>query len=208
MRNLGRGLRPLAWALAALLCWAGTAAAADPAEEFKRGAKVFSLQAGGGAENNVEGHRTVLGEPRSDISFVNLVPRLSVLPLDPIGSGFIRGSLETGLEPWLQYYLEPDNAYAAGFKVALRYHFLGASPIFPYLEVTGGMGGTSLNVPEIRSDFTFVLEAGIGLGYFLTDGMQLTAGYRFQHISNGNIEAPNRGFNSNAGILGVSFFFR
>ena len=99
------------------------------------------------------------------------------------------------------------SAAREGLKVALRYHFLGASPIFPYVEVTAGAGGTSLNVPEKRSDFTFVLEAGIGLGYFLTDGVQLTAGYRFQHISNGNIEKPNRGFNSDAGVLGVSFFF-
>ena len=191
------------WGAAVVLLWSvGVAAAADPAEEFKRGTKIFSLEVGGGAQNNVEGHHTISG-----ISFVNLVPRLSVLPLDPIGSGFFKGSLETGLEPWLQYYLEPDTATAEGLKVALRYHFLGASPIFPYVEVTAGMGGTSLKVSEVRSDFTFVLEAGIGLGYFLTDGVQLTAGYRFQHISNGNIESPNRGFNSDAGIVGVSFFF-
>jgi len=196
-----RGLR-LSAALVALLCWAGAAAAADPAGEYARGTKIFSLEVGGGVQNNVEGHRTI-----SNISFVNLMPRFSVLPLDPIGPGFLRGSLETGLEPWLQYYLEPRGATGEGLKVALRYHFLGASPIFPYVEVLAGMGGTSLNVPEVRSDFTFVLEAGVGLGYFLTDGVQLTAGYRFQHISNGNIERPNRGFNSDAGVLGLSFFF-
>lgn len=189
-------------ALALLLCWAGWAAGADPAEEFRRGSKIFSLQAGGGAQNNVEGHGRL-----SDISFVTLVPRVSVLPLDPLGEGALRGALETGLEPWLQYYLEPATATAEGLKVALRYHFLGASPVFPYVEVTGGMGGTSLNVSEIRSNFTFVLEAGAGLGVFVAEGVALTAGYRFQHISNGNIESPNRGFNSDTGILGVSFFF-
>jgi hypothetical protein len=190
------------WLLAALLCWTGAASAADPAGEYARGTKIFSLEVGGGVQNNLEGHRTI-----SNISFVNLVPRFSVLPLDPIGPGFLRGSLETGLEPWLQYYLEPSGATGEGLKVALRYHFLGASPIFPYVEALAGMGGTSLNVQEIRSNFTIVLEAGIGLGFFLTDGVQLTAGYRFQHISNGNIERPNRGFNSDAGVLGVSFFF-
>jgi opacity protein-like surface antigen len=196
-----RGVR-LGAALVALLCWAGASAAADPAGEYARGTKIFSLEVGGGVQNNLEGKRTI-----SDISFVNLVPRFSVLPLDPIGPGFLRGSLETGLEPWLQYYLEPRGATAEGLKVALRYHFLGASPIFPYVEVLAGMGGTSLNVKEIRSNFTFVLEAGAGLGFFLTDGVQLTAGYRFQHISNGNIESPNRGVNSDAGVLGLSFFF-
>ncbi|MBI2554195.1 MAG: acyloxyacyl hydrolase [Candidatus Rokubacteria bacterium] len=195
------GLRVIL-ALFALLFWATGAAAADPVEEFKRGTKIFSLQVGGGVQNNVEGHRTI-----SDISFVNLVPRFSVLPLDPIGSGFLRGAVETGLEPWLQYYLEPRTATAEGLKVALRYHFLSAAPIFPYVEVLAGMGGTSLNVKEVRSDFAIVMEAGVGLGYFLADGVQLTAGYRFQHISNGNIESPNRGFNSDAGILGVGFFF-
>jgi len=190
------------WLLLALLCWTEIAAAADPTEEFKRGTKIFSLEVGGGVQNNVEGHRTI-----SNISFVDLVPRFSVLPLDPIGPGLLRGSLETGLEPWLQYYLEPRGATGEGLKVALRYHFLGASPIFPYVEALAGMGGTSLNVQEIRSNFTFVLEAGVGLGFFLTDGVQLTGGYRFQHISNGNIERPNRGFNSDAGVVGVSFFF-
>lgn len=192
----------VAGTLAILLVAVGVAAAADPVEEFKRGAKIFSLQVGGGVQNNVEEHERI-----SSISFVNVAPRLSVLPLDPIGGGFFKGSLETGLEAWFQFYLEPRTAAAEGLKVALRYHFLGAAPIFPYAEVTAGVGGTSLNVREIRSDFTLVTEAGVGLGYFLTDGVQLTAGYRFQHVSNGNIEKPSKGFNSDVGILGVSFFF-
>lgn len=190
------------WALPALLLWVGVSAAADPAGEFTRGTRIFSLQGGGGVQNNLEGHTRI-----SDISFVNLTPRFSVLPLDPMGGGFWRGALETGLEPWFQYYLEPSTATAEGLKVALRYHFLSASPIFPYVEVTAGAAGTSLNVLEIRSDFAFVMEAGIGLGYFVTESVAVTAGYRFQHISNGNVESPNRGFNSDSGTLGVSFFF-
>ncbi len=189
-------------ALLALSSWAVPAAAADPAEEFARGTKIISIQVGGGAQNNVENHGRL-----SDISFVNLTPRLSFLPLDPVGSGFFKGSVETGLEPWFQYYLEPETATAEGLKAAVRYHFLSASPIFPYAEVTAGAGGTSLKVLEIRSSFTFVLEAGAGLSYFVTPGVALTGGYRFQHISNGNISRPNRGFNSDTGTVGVSFFF-
>jgi hypothetical protein len=191
-----------AWVIAALFGWVGPAAAADPAEEFTRGTKIFSFQVGGGDQNNLEGHNRI-----SNISFINVTPRLSVLPLDSIGNGFSKGAVETGLEPWFQYYLEPATATAEGLKVALRYHFLSASPIFPYLEVTAGAAATSLNVKEIRSNFTIVLEAGIGLSYFVTEGVALTAGYRFQHISNGNVESPNRGFNSDTGTLGISFFF-
>jgi len=190
------------WAVVLVFCWVGVVAAADPAEEFSRGTKIFSFQVGGGAQNNVENHRTISG-----ISFVNVTPRLSLLPWDPIGSGFWKGSVETGLEPWFQYYLEPKTATAEGLKGAVRYHFLSASPIFPYVEVTAGAAGTNLEVQEIRSSFTFVLEAGVGVSYFVTPGVALTVGYRFQHISNGNVESPNRGFNSDSGTLGVSFFF-
>lgn len=188
--------------LFALLWWAGPAAAADPAEEFSRGTKIVSLQFGGGVQNNVENHRTISG-----ISFVSFEPRFSLLPMDPLGSGFWKGSLETGIEPFFQYYRTPEKATAQGVKATLRYHFLSASPIFPYAEVTAGPGGTSLKVLELRSTFMFVLEAGAGVGYFVTDGVALNLGYRFQHVSNGNTSRPNRGFNSDSGVLGVSFFF-
>lgn len=85
-------------------------------------------------------------------------------------------------------------------SVAL-YHFLGASPIFPYVEFSAGIVATSLNIREI------VVEAGVGLSYFVGESVALTVGYRFQHISNGGIESPNRGINSDTGVAGVSLFF-
>ena len=51
-------------------------------------------------------------------------------------------------------------------------------------------------------------EAGAGVSYFITDTVALNAGYRFQHISNGHTSDPNRGFNSDTGIGGVSFYFK
>lgn len=189
------------WALVALLAWAGVAAA-DPAEEFSRGTKIISLQFGGGVQNNVENFDRISG-----ISFVSFEPRFSLLPWDPMGSGFLKGSLETGIEPFFQYYRTPEKATAEGMKATLRYHFLSASPIFPYAEVTVGAAGTSLKVLEIRSSFTFILEGGAGVGYFVTDGVALNLGYRFQHTSNGDTSKPNRGLNSDSGVLGISFFF-
>ena len=51
-------------------------------------------------------------------------------------------------------------------------------------------------------------EAGAGVSYFVADTVALNAGYRFQHISNGHTSHPNRGFNSDSGIGGVSFYFK
>jgi lipid A 3-O-deacylase len=192
-----------ALAATAVLCLARPAPAYDPEATFARGTTIFGLQIGGGASNNVEGHRTV-----SDISFITETPRLSYLFFSPFGSGLLRSAFEPGLEGWFQQYLSPHSATAQGLKVTGRYHLIGLGRVVPYLEGTAGAGGTSLRVPEIDSTFTFVLEAGAGLSYFVTDSLALNAGYRFQHISNGHTSDRNRGFNSDSGVVGVSFHFK
>ncbi|HEX5529803.1 MAG TPA: acyloxyacyl hydrolase [Methylomirabilota bacterium] len=193
----------VALAAMAVLSLARPAPAYDPEVTFARGTTIFGLQVGGGAANNVEGHRTV-----SDISFITETPRLSYLFFAPFGSGLLRSAFEPGLEGWFQQYLSPHSATAQGLKLTGRYHFIGLGRLVPYLEATAGAGGTSLRVPEIDSTFTFVLEAGAGLSYFVTDSVALNAGYRFQHISNGHTSDPNRGFNSDSGVVGVSYHFK
>lgn len=178
-------------------------AAFDPEGTFAKGTTVLGLQVGGGVANNIEGHRTL-----SDISFLNAAPRVSYLFFSPFGSGLLRSALEPGVEGWFQYYLSPNEATAEGVKLAMRYHLIGFGRLVPYFEATAGAGGTSLRVKEIDSAFTFVVEAGGGLAYFVTDTVALNAGYRFQHISNGHTSSPNRGFNSDTGIGGVSFYFK
>jgi hypothetical protein len=187
-------------AVLALVC---PAAGFDPEATFAKGTTIFGLQVGGGVANNIEGHRTL-----SDISFLNATPRVSYLLFSPFGSGLLRSALEPGVEGWFQYYLSPNEATADGLKLAMRYHLIGFGRLVPYFEVTAGAGGTSLRVKEIDSAFTFVLEAGGGLSCFITDTVALNAGYRFQHISNGHTSSPNRGFNSDTGIGGVSFYFK
>jgi hypothetical protein len=187
----------------AVLSLVRPATAFDPEATFARGTTIFGLQVGGGAVNNIEGHRTV-----SDISFITETPRLSYLFFSPFGSGLLRSAFEPGLEGWFQQYLSAHSATAQGLKVTGRYHFIGFGPFVPYLEVTGGAGGTSLRVPEIDSTFTFLVEAGAGLSYFITDTVAINAGYRFQHISNGHTSNPNRGFESDSGVVGVSFHFK
>lgn len=202
----GTGARRGRWvtvAAVAVLSLVRPAVAFDPEATFARGTTVLGLQVGGGAANNVEGHRWV-----SDISFITETPRLSYLFFAPFGSGLLRSAFEPGLEGWFQQYLSPHSATAQGLKVTGRYHFIGLGRFVPYLEGTAGAGGTSLRVPEINSTFTFVAEAGAGLSYFVTDALALNAGYRFQHISNGHTSNPNRGFNSDSGVVGVSYYFK
>ncbi len=174
----------------------------DPEAEFAKGTTIVGLQIGGGVQNNIADDPAISG-----ISFLNVTPRLSHLPFEPFGSGRLRSAIEPGLEGWFQYYVEPRVFTAAGLKAAVRYHLLGVGPLVPYLDVTAGAGGTNLNVPETRSHFTFVLEGGAGVSYHVAPAVAVNIGYRFQHLSNGNTAGPNRGVNSNTGVLGVSYFF-
>ncbi len=199
---LGRGVVAVVAIVTAVWLAPAGAAAFDPDGSFAQDTVIFSLQAGGGTQSNVEGHGRT-----SDISFLNFTSRLSWLPFGPVGSGGLHGAFEPGLEGWFQYYLDPREATAEGLKAVGRYHFLSLGRVVPYAEVAAGVGASSLKVREIRATLNFVLEAGVGLSYFVTDDFALTAGYRFQHISNGSVERPNRGFNSDTGTLGVSYFF-
>jgi opacity protein-like surface antigen len=195
----------LAVALLAVATAPVAAAAFDAEQEFAQGTKAFGLSFGGGAQNNVENHGKLSG-----ISFVSFNPRLSYFFFEPFGPSILRGAFETGLEGGFQCYLSPDEATAEGLKLTFRQHLLGLSlgRFVPYVEGTAGAAGTNLKVLEIDSPLSFVLEAGIGVSYFITPGLAVNVGYRFQHICNGHLYQRNRGFNSDSGIVGLTWYFK
>jgi len=198
----GRPPRLVALVVALLLAGAPRIGAAfDAAESFAKGTTIVSLQMGGGVQAPFE--PTTFG-----ITFIQLTPRVSYLLFEPFGSGWAKAAIEPGVESWLEYYLSPEHAAAGGLKAAVRLHALGFGRLVPYLEVTAGAGATGLDLPESRSTFTFILEGGAGFSFFLKQDLAITAGYRIQHLSNGNTSKPNRGYEANSGVVGVSFFFR
>jgi len=91
---------------------------------------------------------------------------------------------------------------------AARYHFLSLGTFVPYAELAAAAGGTDLKVKEIESTFSFLLWGGVGASVFLSDSTAVYAGYRYEHNSNGNIESPNRGWESHVGVVGMSYYFR
>ena len=179
------------------------AAAFDADETFKRGSWLLSAEGGYGWQADVGSDR-----PFTGLEFGNVGIRVGLLPFGPAGPGFLRGALELGLEPLYQRYTEPVDAFYAGLAAVVRYHFLPFGRLVPYIEVAGAAGGTDLKVPEIDSNFSFLLIGGAGLSYFVADRVSLYAGYRFQHVSNARTSSPNFGVNSNTGVVGVSYFFK
>lgn len=115
-----------------------------------------------------------------------------------------RAVVEIGGESWITWYPEQRTG-AAGVKAVAR-AWLPLRGVSPWVEGAFGAGGTALNVPEIRSNGTFVEELGVGVSRALARGRVLTFGVRVQHLSNGGVERPNRGLNSVMVVLGITFF--
>ena len=180
------------------------ASAYDPETTFQQGTYVLSIEAGGGHQNNLENFQV-----QSEFDLWYFGVRASILPFRPIGKGnFLYGAFEFGLEPIFQRYESPVKAYFAGLAAAGRYHFLSLGIFVPYVELGAAPGGTNLRAIEIKSDFAFLLWGGVGAQVFVNDTMALYGGYRMIHVSNGNTSRPNRGFEANTGVAGVSFYFR
>jgi len=175
----------------------------DADQTFARNTFVLSGEAAYGHQFNPENFEHV-----SDIQFVSAGLRFGWLPFDPVGPGPLRGSLEAGLEPIYQQYIEPKVEYFAGLAAVLRYHFLSLGRFVPYVEAAAAAGGTNLDVPEINSSFSFLLFAGVGASYFITDQAAVYAGYRWTHLSNGRTSLPNLGIEAHTAVVGVSWFFR
>ena len=178
-------------------------AAFEPGVTFAKGTIVMSGEGSYGEQFNLQGY-----SEWSQLKYWNAGVRASLLPFGPHGPSLFRGSLELGFEPLFQEYTEPHHTFWAGLMSVVRYHFLSFGRFVPYLEGGAGAGATDLNVKEIQSNFSFLLWAGIGASVFITDAMAVYAGYRYEHNSNGNIDPPNRGWESHVGLVGVSYYFR
>jgi opacity protein-like surface antigen len=175
----------------------------DPEQTFHQGTFTISPELGYGHQFNLEDKHVYTG-----VEFVDAGVRFGWLPFAPVGPGALRGALEIGVEPVYQRYFNEVDAFFGGLGATVRYSFLSLGRVVPYVEVAAAAGGTDLRISEIRSDFTFLLWGGVGLSYFVTDHAAIYGGYRYQHVSNGNTERPNRGFESNTGVAGVSFYFQ
>jgi lipid A 3-O-deacylase len=194
-------------AIAALIAFAllapASAVAFDPEQTFAKGTIVVSGEGAYGWQFDLEDNRDF-----SALEFWDASVRVAMLPFEPLGKGSpLYGALEIGLGPLYQRYLEPPRRFWAGLSAVARYHFLSLGRVVPYVEVAGSAGGTDLNLPEIRSDFAFLIFGGAGASVFFSDKGAAYAGYRWQHVSNGNTSRPNRGFESNVAVLGLSLFF-
>jgi hypothetical protein len=140
---------------------------------------------------------------------VALMPSWMMTLTDPIGGSWYRGQVSLGAEMVYIQFQEPFVTHGVGFAPKIKYSFVALDRIRPYAEFAGGPFWTDLagKIPEESSRFNFVLMAGFGVSYFLTNQVALNVGYRFQHISNAGTHYPNLGLNASLPYGGFSFYF-
>ena len=137
------------------------------------------------------------------------MPSWMMTVTDPVGDRWYRGQVSLGAEMVYIQFREPFLTHGLGFTPKIKYTFVALDRIRPYAEFAGGPFWTDLagKIPEESSRFNFVLTAGFGVSYFLTDQTALNVGYRFHHISNGGTQYPNLGLNASLPFGGFSFYF-
>jgi len=140
---------------------------------------------------------------------VALMPSWMMTLTDPIGGSWYRGQVSLGAEMVYIELQEPFLTHGLGFTPKIKYTFIALDRLRPYVEFAGGPFWTDLagKIPEESSRFNFILTAGFGISYFLTNQVALNVGYRFQHISNAGTHYPNLGLNASLPFGGFSFYF-
>lgn len=106
------------------------------------------------------------------------------------------------------HYVDPEGAQTVGadFTLNLRWHVWERERWSVF--VTGGPGVGYFDhrlPPPDGTRFNFVLQAGAGVTYLLTEGVHLVVMSEFTHFSNAGLQGPDRHPGSNAigGYVGV-----
>ena len=73
-----------------------------------------------------------------------------------------------------------------------------------FAEASGGIIYTNHDVPARTTNLNFIDQAGFGVRFLRRGKRAWTAGYRFQHISNGGRVRPNTGTNFNFLYTGLT----
>jgi hypothetical protein len=79
--------------------------------------------------------------------------------------------------------------------------------VVPFFQLGAGISFSDIDHKIFGQAFSFNLDAGTGVRYFIDPRCSLNAEYRFQHISNADTANNNLGINAQGAVLSVSWYF-
>ena len=118
-----------------------------------------------------------------------------------------KGRLSFVLEPFFSVVTDPDPNIEVGSNFLLKYVFPLSEKIQPYAKLGVGALYMTQHTREQATQYNFLPQFGGGFHYFLKDDMALSFEYRYRHLSNASIKAPNAGIDVDMILGGISFFF-
>jgi len=192
----------MGWLAASIVAAATFAATTTEAQSIPAGTFEVTIAAGGGASI-----------PRSDVRLetvtnFQLLPHLGYFLTGEMGKGALAGNFEILVEPTLIHLDGPNSVTVGGAAILPRWVFAASPRVRPYLEAGAGILGGQIDLPLRNCDVNFILEGGVGVLFFMSERVALTASARFHHVSNADLCSENVGLNSVIGIVGISYFFR
>jgi lipid A 3-O-deacylase len=147
---------------------------------------------------------------RSDTSVWNLGLGYGWIITDPHGPGFLKGRFEYAVDavPAFVVFQTYNTAYGAGFNpLNLKWLFVQHGRFAPYLELSGGVLFTNLDVPTGTNDVNFTPSAALGT-HILSEKYNWNIEVRYLHISNAGLSVPNPGVNTVQARLGIGRFWK
>jgi hypothetical protein len=115
------------------------------------------------------------------------------------------GQFDAVLEPSFLVNFEPETGFGGAVSGGVRYRFVPAARVSPYVLALVGVGGISFGLHDQADGFNFFLQGGVGLRFRVRAQTAITAGVRFHHISSAQTQFPNDGIDSIAAMLGIEF---
>jgi len=210
MKHIVRRLWILPLCLGLRLAAAGEGDAGGPAAEASSQDQLFTggrfeAALNSGAMFSFSGP----SQNRSPINYTFTGVQLGYMLWDVRGDGWLRGNVELAGEGFGNAIFEGDGSYISGGTLWVRYNLVPqhSHGLVPYAQAGGGFVSTDINHGIVGQPFNFNLGLALGARYFVGHNWALSLEYRYQHISNADLNKHNLGINAHGPILGVSYFF-
>ncbi len=148
-----------------------------------------------------ETHSTYQGVPLFLSFDFDLKPTLEKIGITPTGR------VDFLLEPFIHTVLKPNDNIEVGTDFLLKYTFPLSDWLCPYLKGGVGISYMSQHTREQSTQYNFVSSGAFGFHFYLKKNLALNLEYRYRHLSNASIKAPNNGINTDFILGGITFFF-
>ncbi|MDI6776689.1 MAG: acyloxyacyl hydrolase [Syntrophales bacterium] len=118
-----------------------------------------------------------------------------------------KGSLSGYLEPQFNPVTDPETDFEFGIGLGVQYTHPLTDKLSAYISGSVGPHYISVVTRDQANGFIFSNAIGAGLYFFLTKNSAINLGYRLRHISNATLAKPNRGIDTQFGVIGYAVFF-